>query len=140
MFREQSLTGLGTEARNMVLTFTWLFYNAITVTLSSWEGNQQAFSPASSPSSVTIYNLPLFPLKVNVISLSPSSPLNLYHTESSVCAFWQASYCRHIAADHPASAASLPFPAAVHAASSFFPKPSLSSALWLACALFSCTI
>lgn len=89
MFREQSLTGLGKEARNVVLTFTWLFYYAIIVTLSSSEGNLQAFSSASSPSSVTIYNLPLFPLKVNVISLSPSSPHNLYHTKSSVCAFWQ---------------------------------------------------
>lgn len=89
MFREQSLTGLGKEARNVVLTLTWLFCYAFIVTLSSWEGNLQAFSSASSPSSVTIYNLPLFPLKVNVVSLSPSSPLNLSHTKSSVCAFWQ---------------------------------------------------
>lgn len=35
-----------------------IFYAIIIVSLSSWEGNQQAFSPASSPSSVTIYNLP----------------------------------------------------------------------------------
>lgn len=35
-----------------------IFYAIIIVSLSRWEGNQQAFSPASSPSSVTIYNLP----------------------------------------------------------------------------------
>lgn len=129
MFREQSLPGLGKEARNMVLTFTGLFYYAIIVTLSSWEGNQQAFSPASSTSSVTIYKIFLSPLKVNVV-------LFLLHfllicTEKFCLCFLTGS----------ATAGTLqpvwpPFPATVHTASSFFPKPSLSPALWLACALF----
>lgn len=109
MFREQSLTGLGKEARNMVLTFTWLFYYAVRVTLSSWEGKLAGFFTSSlhSPSSVTIYNLPLFPLKVNVISLSFISSLLICTIQKILSVFSdRVSYCRHVAANHTASAAS----------------------------------
>lgn len=138
MFREKSLTGLGKEARNMVLTFTWLFCYAIIVTSSSWEGNYQAFSPASSTSSVRIYNLPLFPLEVNVISFLLH--LLLICTIRKVLSVHSdgGSYCRHIAADHTASAASLPCHCAC--CQQLLPKASFSSALWLACACFSCRI